>query len=469
MLLKINYSRYKSDKLNSYNFTLLMNIILKTTLFICFCFCFENCGKPTIMMLSPQNAKLAAQWITNQGKRFDNYTLLQYWNVEKNSPIMRNAHGRKIELTAKEGIAIESFDFCNYGTTKQYDFLGKHGRCFLYDQAIAAIAVLMYEEDVRQAYSILSMATSFQNKDGSFGFSWDTYGCKNEPATFYDFEYIRTGANAWLGYAMAYYQKITGDDAFLTPAMKLAGWMIGRINPTYKLIEGGFGEYEGLNFKREEKTWMSAEHNIDAWFFFSEMAKIKENEDYRIIKENIRTSLLKYMWNDKQGRFNQGLTQSGESDDEKALDVNSWGAMFLIACGENSKAERALKYVERKFSGHVEYNDTKIFGYKPYMGFSSYYGINWSRRNFVWSEGSLGVAMAYLKLNNKKKAQQIINEMSQLQTFDNRGNYGGLFYSVYNKNEITDFARAPSVGGTAWFLMVWSALNNQETLNSFWE
>ena len=80
----------------------------------------------------------------------------------------------------------------------------------------------------------------------------------------------------------------------------------------------------------------------------------------------------------------------------------------------------------------------------------------------VWSEGSLGVAMAYLKMGEKEKAKSILEEISKMQMPS-----GGFQYAT---QEIPfQFSPSPSMAGTAWFAMVALALENETLLKLFWD
>jgi hypothetical protein len=76
------------------------------------------------------------------------------------------------------------------------------------------------------------------------------------------------------------------------------------------------------------------------------------------------------------------------------------------------------------------------------------------------------MAMAYLKLDGETdQARSIIAEMARLQTRDPAG---GLLYAVYAGDELIDFPRAPSAGGTGWFVMAIRAWADPAVRNAFW-
>ena len=108
-----------------------------------------------------------------------------------------------------------------------------------------------------------------------------------------------------------------------------------------------------------------------------------------------------------------------------------------------------------------------LFPHKPNAGEVD--GINWDYEYMVWSEGSLGVAIAYLKLggaSNQARALEIITEMVKLQAAYDAN--GGLLYATYAGIEKDDFARAPSVAGTGWFVMAFRSWYDPVAKDRFW-
>lgn len=80
----------------------------------------------------------------------------------------------------------------------------------------------------------------------------------------------------------------------------------------------------------------------------------------------------------------------------------------------------------------------------------------------------MGMAMAYLRLGDVASlngARTILAQMAELQDL---APGGGLFYTVYAGDDLTDFPRAPSVGGTDWFVMALQALADPSARDAFW-
>ena len=377
---------------------------------------------------------------------------------------------------ATAGKNLVSFDYCNYGSMEQQNILGRYGRSATYDQAVAVIAMLMSHQH-QEAREILDQLGSYQNwntplvgaANGSFGFSFSSVGCpqfspeNRDPR--YDANYLRNGAISWAGYAFVLYQRATGDDRYELIARRTADYLLseqialGTEGCGEILITGGYGRYDANNqFSPVEIDWVSTEHNIDAYFFLRDLGELLGEDDYACAASAIKQGLLTRLW--AGDHFLQGLGSDGQDNPDDALDVNSWGAIFLLAVGEDAKAQQALSYVEQHFTSTVE----GISGYEPYGGVAE--GISWDEIELVWSEGSLGVAMAYVKSGNIDEAQLILHDMSHLQEHDPAG---GLFYALHDQSEpVANFPEVPSVGGSGWQIMVLRALRDAQMRDLFW-
>ena len=80
----------------------------------------------------------------------------------------------------------------------------------------------------------------------------------------------------------------------------------------------------------------------------------------------------------------------------------------------------------------------------------------------IWTEGSLGVVMAYLKLKKNEPAVELLKSVVELQDKE-----GGLPYATENLRY--QFSDNSSVAGTAWLVMVIAALEDETNLELFWQ
>lgn len=180
------------------------------------------------------------------------------------------------------------------------------GRSFVYDNALAVVAFTMTKH-YQEAESILLALDRLTSREGTLWFGYNTHN--NWPSlSDFDGAIQRSGATAWVGYSVVYYlQKRMEENAnfllddslakkFLQLANVIANSLISRQildknDLRYGLITGGMGTYE-LKFSSDSKSikeeyngspvnWISSEHNIDAYFFFRDLARITGNSIFK--------------------------------------------------------------------------------------------------------------------------------------------------------------------------------------------
>jgi hypothetical protein len=201
--------------------------------------------------------------------------------------------------------------------------------------------------------------------------------------------------------------------------------------------------------------------------------------------DRIKRALVERLWvesKDGLGRFYQGVDRQ-QLNMGKALDCASWGALFLLAIGETAKAEAAVRYAEATFATTFRPSAPPAVGsvqlYRPYAGKND--EIEWDDYpDLVWAEGSLGVALAYLRLGRRDKFDAIVTDVLKLCAVpgdpatgvryaryqqDLRGHRGG---DIGTRDFIKDFTRAPSAMCTAWLVLVLESVAKEPNLNKFW-
>ena len=186
----------------------------------------------------------------------------------------------------------------------------------------------------------------------------------------------------------------------------------------------------------------------------------------------IRDSLINILYDTATGQFHRGIDLTTGLDTGRALDTASWGAMFLLAAGEPQKAAAALQATS-------DYRNTSngVLGYKPkiegrvYESFAlqQFYFPNdpdktWKEFDFVWSEGSLGVAMAYVRLGELNAAQEI--QTSMLGHAINVNGTGGLRLADQNIEQL--FHNNPSTASSAWAVINQLNLEGNDIAKLFW-
>jgi hypothetical protein len=373
------------------------------------------------------------------------------------------------------------------------------GRSIIYDDALAVIAFTM-TGDYKNASQILIALNRLLRKDGGL---WFGYNLNNDWPSDKDQDGAtdRSGATAWVGYSAVYYLKtrIAADPAFLRTnrdakaILKLAsalGDYLLRLqvkkpgDPRNGLITGGKNSFslalEGGSvseiFARTEIDWISIEHNIDAYFFLRDLGALTGNSAFSVCASLIKSNMQR-AWSEKDRQYYRGI-KPDHMDRALALDCASWGAVFSLAAGNSRYASASLEALEILYISAAPSHQGKpaVRGYKPYakkeiyeetsMEVTRHYfpGIKnptWDNLEGVWVEGSMGVALAYLKCGKREKSIQILREILPLQ-----GRSGGFIY--FTREIPHEFSTYQSVASTAWFIIMASALEDQAAADSFW-
>jgi len=363
-------------------------------------------------------------------------------------------------------------------------------KSFIYDNALAIIAFTM-AGDFKKAENILGALERLATEEGSFWFAYNTHNSWPSQQDNHG-ALKRLGAIAWVGYAVVYYlgKRLEHNHLFLEEdllakdylqfAEKIARFVISKqvlnvSDKRYGLITGGDATYilktstDSKSVQEEyqdgEINWVSMEHNIDTYFFLRDLGRIIKNDQYIEAAELIKKGLFT-LWSAENGQLFRGISQSQKIDRFLPLDGASWGALFFLSVNEADKAIRSLKA-----TGNFFHRSGKLEGYAPYykeMVYESeainrfYYqdnpGKTWKELKIIWGEGSLGVAVAYLRAGYLEKGLSIINNMLPIQE------NGGFKYASMNIPH--QFSVFPSVASTAWFVIASEIYLNQDTL--FW-
>lgn len=274
-------------------------------------------------------------------------------------------------------------------------------RSWLYDDAVAALA-FTYGGRPAAARAILQRLAVLQAADGSFGFAFDAWRGLEVSGL------RRTGAVAWAGYATLEYGRVTGDHAFDDLAIDLGDWVLGRQLPSGS-VDGG-----------PDVGWVSTEHNVDAYFLLRDLGQLTGAARFADGAEAVKASLLANHWNPVQERFNQGI-----GDDGHALDLGSWGGLFLLAVGETAKARRSDDYADL-----FRVTDGAHAGHRPYFHVAP----------TVWAEGSWGAILLRQRLGEDVTGD--LAAMGALQQAD------GGFPQV--TTAVPDMPTWAAVAGTGW-------------------
>jgi len=184
-------------------------------------------------------------------------------------------------------------------------------------------------------------------------------------------------------------------------------------------------------------AWVSTEHNIDAWHTLTLAQTVLADATAGATADRLADAVVRVLWDGQAGHFLQGWGPGG-ADHAEALDVNSWGAVFLAPVGHPDLARLAL-----------EHTATFAAAQPPVSGFGP---VPPSGVPLVWFEGSAGVALAQVRLGEQEEAAATLSGLMP------GALPNGAFPGATNDEEDLGMTTAPSVGATTWVLLSWQAL-----------
>lgn len=227
------------------------------------------------------------------------------------------------------------------------------------------------------------------------------------------------------------------DASFVTTDTKLYSW--DDLANASSSVEDtpGSGQRPNLDYRID---WVSTEHNLDAFWAFDLAEVVFPDQGWLTRSQRVKAGLLTTLWNAEQARFNQGYQATGP-DTADALDLHSWGAIFLEAIGEEAKARAVM--TEASLAPFFTTIDG-VTGYgiaDPAKG-----GYDGLLPN-VWSEGTFGVALALRRLEEHERRGAVLRGIDTMQHED-----GGWKYvqRVDVSHELTPYR---SVAGSAWAVL----------------
>ena len=184
-------------------------------------------------------------------------------------------------------------------------------------------------------------------------------------------------------------------------------------------------------------TWVSTEHDLDAWQALRLAGVVLGDNVAASAANTLATAIVTKLWDPSAGHFRRGLSDTGP-DDTDALDVSSWGTLFLLAIGRSDLAAQALAHTAAFASA-----DGGTSGYRSYYP----QPVFTSAPANVWVEGSAGVALAQLRSGDATAHAATLAALATLQTPD-----GSLPYAT-TADGPTSMTTDRAVAATAWFVL----------------
>lgn len=318
------------------------------------------------------------------------------------------------------------------------------GRTFAYDQALALLTALSLGDAPTArvlATGLLRLQTTGGTHDGAFVAS---AAAVNPAAGLPEY---RTGIHSIAAYAvLRYLAALPPNDAsrasVVDAAGRAVGWLLARQVPSGMmagLVTGGYGAYlpDGRFDPTVAIPWASTEHNLDAWHTLSLAQSVVGDAAAGATADLLGASIVGRLWDANARHFLQGWTPEGP-DRAEALDVNSWGAIFLRAVGEPALAKSALDHTAR-FSSVAP----PVTGYGPQPPHGD---------PLVWFEGSAGVALAQYRLRETSAATRTLAGLRAARIPN------GAWPAATRADPAWGMTAAPAVAATAWMLLAAQAI-----------
>lgn len=367
-----------------------------------------------VSVASPTEYKIAMYTYTTgeyaQGESALNesgeFNFKRTWPGTKQFRLIRIADGKWIS-TLEFPLCIRSYHMPENADPETIRIM--KDRCYTYDQAVAALALMVYgHEKVEQFVKGL---LALVNEDGGVKFYVNRLSAKSSR------NYYRMGNVAWVLYALAFYlEKFPAGNLAAQVREKLTlslTWL-----ETYKVTQetdrrkglylGGKGRFvtteSGERVFEEDYVapFAALEHQVDIWFLFELLGRVGFDA-YQQKAADFGNRIVEAFWMEDEGRFRQGVRET-EDDNAAALDQSSWGGLFA-AKFKPEYAERCHAFME-KFRSET----SECRGYTPYKTEFGYPNA----KEGVWVEGAAGVALFERQLGNDKRAVEIINDLDVL-------------------------------------------------------
>jgi hypothetical protein len=260
-----------------------------------------------------------------------------------------------------------------------------------YDSAVTAAAFAASGLPA-QAERLLDQLKALQHKDGSIESAFNVYTGESSGQ-------LRSGTVAWTGLAAATYDTARGNSRYSQVATDAADWLLTQrdtnaISPTYGLVRGG-----------PDVSWYSTQHNLIAYILLTRLAYDNgpKATAYRAAAAAIAATVERELL--VQPNAAAAYFREGYGDDVRALDTQTFGALFLVARGNLLAAAKVRAYIESGFAASnrsiakstaaATYNDAfaaagPFSGYRPYADPTG--------PDVLWAEGTAQVRLLRVAL-----------------------------------------------------------------------
>lgn len=324
-----------------------------------------------------------------------------------------------------------------------------HGRTFVYDQALALLTAQSLGEHAtarRLAAGLVRLQTDGGIHDGGF---ITGAAALNPEAGLPEY---RSGNHAIATYALLrHLAGLEPGDPWRhqvhDASVRAVAWLLDRqvaAGPLAGLVTGGYGAMVNGSFDPDvELEWASTEHNLDAWHTLRLAEAVLGDTGAGQAAATLTETIPALLWDTAGSRFYQGRTPTGP-DATEALDVNSWGSIFLQATGRADLAQAALHHTG-VFTAAVP----PLAGYAPHL----HDGLP-----LIWTEGSAGVALAQVRLGHADQASATLADLATAALSD------GSWRAANRDDAALSMTTAPAVAAATWVVLAHQSLAGRPSL-----
>ena len=322
---------------------------------------------------------------------------------------------------------------------------------YIYDQALSVIAFSEAGE-FGKAKNVLDAIVEIQNSDGSW---YSSYRASDS----FRLDLNKDSGNvAWMIMAINYYEKISGDDNYYSVADKALNFLKSRID--FNSSNETFGS---ITHSTQLPNARSTEHAHDVYSAFYERSMLRSDLDISELEDiasNVKEYVRREMWapsSTSNGPYhNVNVFWVGFNNFGWYTDPQSWGVLSQGTNGANGEEYfRSLDWLWFNPYGStrnlVSYNDIEADGFRGNTG----------EQDFIWVEGTEGVASAFYSIGNTTRGDYFHNQMKIVEQ-----DSGGLIFSFSDVNpednrRWPDNYRLEAINATAWHYF------NERKINPF--
>ena len=325
-----------------------------------------------------------------------------------------------------------------------------HGRTYTYDQALALLTALSVGDDEtarRLGRGLLALQVDGGAQQGALVSSSAAL------APGYARAELRTGIHGVGTYALLRWLGELDQQDPLRPEVETAAtWAVAWLmhqqvteGPMAGLVTAGYGQDGPGGFDPAVALpWASTEHNLDAWHAL-DLAATTLSGDSGVAAgqaaDRLETAVADLLWDPVVGGFLQGRSPTGP-DPTRALDVDSWGAIWWQATGRPELASAALGRAADLAWAHEGRT-----GYAPHL----------VQQPLVWTEGTAGVALAQQRAGDAVGARSTLDGLGPASPDGSRP-------EASRDDAGVSMTTAPAVAGVTWVLLTEQALAGRPSI-----